>query len=422
MEENIKRRNELFDLMDENSVAILFAGHAKVASEDESLPFLANRHFFYLTNIEQEHSILMLVKGVGVKKTYLFIDEYNPVYEKWYGKTLSILEAGELSNISSIYSTRDFDAMLELALAKDNNQYGSIRSLYLDLTPEIKVGKQKSTIEFKKEIEDKYPHITVGDIYSFITMLRLKKSDYEVDCIKKAIDLTNLGLLNLIANLKPGIKEYELSDRFEFFGRCHDRSELSFSTICASGKNAVVLHYPVQIQNDVVSNDDLVLFDLGFAHKGYSADITRTYPANGKFNDLQTKVYQAVLNCNKGVIEYIRPGLTIKDLQEYASELLKNECVKVGLLKEEDDIRTVYYHNVSHFLGLDTHDCGDRSRPLEVGNVITVEPGLYFKELGIGVRIEDDVLVTEAGAEVLSKDIAKEISDVERLFKTRGVK
>lgn len=420
MEENVIRREALFDLMDDNSAAVIFAGTAKVASEDEDLPFLANRHFFYLTNIEQEHSILLLIKGVGIKKTYLFVDEYDPVKEKWYGRSLTMQEASELSNITSVYSVKDFDAMLAMALAKDNNQYGDIKSLYLDLTPEIKVKSQTSTLEFKKEIEEKFPHIQVGNIYEFVTMLRTKKSAYEVDCLKKAISLTNAGLLDLINNLKPGVFEYQLSDRFEFFGRSHDRSELSFSTICASGKNAIVLHYPVAIQNCQIGNDDLVLFDLGFGHKGYSADITRTYPASGKFNALQTKVYQAVLNCNKAVIEYIHPGLTIQDLQNFTLEFIKNECVKAGLLKEEEDIRTVYYHNISHFLGLDTHDCGDRKRPLEVGNVITVEPGLYFKSLGIGVRIEDDVLVTENGCEVLSKDIAKEIGDIEKLFKTRG--
>ena len=421
MEENVNRREQLFELMDENSAAVIFAGQAKVASEDENLPFLANRHFFYLTNIEQEHSILLLIKGIGVKKTYLFIDEYNEVYEKWYGRTLTNAEASELSGISSVYSTKDFDTIISMALAKDNNQYGNIHSLYLDLSPEIKIKKQTSTVEFAKEIEEKYPHIQVGNIYEFITMLRTKKSPYEVECLKNAISLTNLGLLDLINFLKPGRYEYELSNRFEFFGREHDRSELSFSTICAAGKNAVVLHYPVQIQNSKVNDNELVLFDLGFAHKGYSADITRTYPSNGVFTDIQKKVYQAVLNCNKAVIEYIHPGLTLKDLQDFTLEFIKNECVKANLLKPEDDIRSVYYHNISHFLGLDTHDCGDRSRPLEPGNVITVEPGLYFKSLGIGVRIEDDVLVTESGAEVLSKDIAKEISDVEKLFKSRRI-
>ena len=138
------------------------------------------------------------------------------------------------------------------------------------------------------------------------------------------------------------------------------------------------------------------------------------------FTELQRKIYEAVLNCNKAVIEYIKPGLTIMNLQEFAIEFLKKECVRLGLLKEEDDIKKYYIHNVSHYLGMDTHDVGDRNKPLEAGNIITVEPGLYFVEDGIGVRIEDDVLVTSTGSRCLSRGIKKEISDIEKLLKNRN--
>ena len=212
--------------------------------------------------------------------------------------------------------------------------------------------------------------------------------------------------------------EHELADYFELYGRLHDRSPLAFSTIIASGKNATCLHYPTQ--NEAIKDSDLVLFDLGYSHNGYSADISRTFPVNGKFSGLQAKVYEAVLNCNKAVIAMVKPGLTIKDLQDFAVEFLRKECLRLGLMKEDDDIRNYYYHNVSHHLGLDTHDISDRNKLLENGNVITVEPGLYFANYGIGVRIEDDVLVSEDGPIVLSKNIAKEMSDIERLMRTRG--
>ena len=179
------------------------------------------------------------------------------------------------------------------------------------------------------------------------------------------------------------------------------------------------MHHPVKQQTRAVKEGELVLFDLGYKYKGYSADISRTYPINGVFSDKQKKVYQAVLTCNKSVIEMIKPGLTIKDLQEHALEVLKREAVKYGLIKEEDDIKKYYIHNVSHFLGLDTHDVGSRETPLEPGHVITVEPGLYFVDLGIGVRIEDDVLITSDGSRCLSKGIKKEISDIERMLKHR---
>ena len=169
-----------------------------------------------------------------------------------------------------------------------------------------------------------------------------------------------------------------------------------------------------------MKNDDLVLFDLGFSHDGYSADISRTFPINGKFSPIQRTIYEAVLNCNKAVIAYAKPGLTLKELQEYATEFLRNECVKYKLMDATDDIRNYYYHSVSHHLGLDTHDISLREKPLEKGNVITVEPGLYFAKYGVGVRIEDDVLITLDGAVSLSKNIVKEVAEIERLMANRG--
>ena len=212
--------------------------------------------------------------------------------------------------------------------------------------------------------------------------------------------------------------EHELSDRFEYYGRTHGRRELAFETIVAAGKDGTIMHHPIKQQDAIIKNGDLLLFDLGYRYNGYSADISRTYPVNGTFNDFQRKVYEAVLNCNKHIIDFAKPGLKIADLQEEALKTLKNECVRLKILKEEDDIKKYYIHNVSHFLGLDTHDVGNRERPLVPGNIITVEPGLYFKQYGIGVRIEDDVLITDEISEVLTSEIVKEIDDVEKLMRT----
>ena len=256
------------------------------------------------------------------------------------------------------------------------------------------------------------------DIKPFLTALRMVKSQYEIEQIRDAISATNLGINKLILSLHPGIMEYELADIFEFFGRGHNRSKLAFNTIVAAGKNATCLHYPTQ--NCAVRANDLVLFDLGYKSNGYCADISRTFPVSGKFEGKGKLIYEAVLNCNKAVIEYAKAGLTIKDLQDYAKEFLKNECIRLNLLDPNDDVQKVYYHNVSHHLGLDTHDASNREKPLEEGNVITVEPGVYFADLGIGVRIEDDVLIHENKSEVLSFSIPKEIADIEKLFRTKG--
>ena len=413
------RRKKVFDLMKDNSVAILFSGVSKVASEDEYLPFVANKNFFYLTNIEQEHSALLLIKGIGERKVYLFIDPYSELKEKWTGKRLTTDNAIALSDIKNVYTTDNFETMLSLALTNDGNQYGNIDCIYLDLSsPEQKLKDDFFMNDLQVKMKLDYNDKEIVDVYPLLRELRMVKSPVEIDNIVKAIEKTNNGISYLIGKLDAGMKEHELADHFEMYGRAHDRTGLAFSTIVAAGKNATCLHYPTQ--NDVVKEDDLILFDLGYSYRGYSADISRTFPVSGKFNSLQRDIYQAVLNCNKAVIAYAKAGLTLKDLQMYAVETLKNECIRLKLMTEDDDIRNYYYHGVSHHLGLDTHDISDREQPLKNGNIITVEPGLYFAKHGIGVRIEDDVLITMDGAVLLSKNIVKEIDEIERMMARRG--
>ena len=414
------RREKLFAKMKENSALILFSGVGKISSEDELFPFHSNRNFFYLTQIEQDHSALVLVKGIGEKRVYLFVDEYSELKEKWTGKRLSFDMAASISGIASVYSMNSLESMLSLILAASNNQYGNISTLYVDLTPELKIGDELSTIEYSKNLNAEYPHITIENAYPLVRDLRMIKSQEEVENIVRAIEITNSGISQMLLNMKPGLYEYELSDLFEFYGRSHERHPLAFSTIVASGHSATCLHHPVEQQTELIREKDLVLFDLGYAHNGYSADISRTYPVNGVYTGQQKLIYQAVLECNKAVIRYIKEGLTIADLQQYAKDFLKNKCVEYKLMKEDEDIVKYYYHNVSHHLGLDTHDASVREKPLENGNVITVEPGLYFANLGIGVRIEDDVLIQNGKAVVLSQCIAKEIPDIEKLLTTKG--
>ena len=413
------RRKKVFDQMKDNSVALFFSGVSKVSSEDELLPFTPNMNFFYLTNIQQEHSVLMLIKGIGERRTYLFIDPYSELKEKWTGKRLTVDNAQAISDIKNIYTTDNFETMLSLALANDNNQYGNIDCIYLDLTsPEQKLKDDFFMKDLEMKMKVDYMDKSIVDIYPIMRDLRMVKSNYEIDCLMKAIERTNNGISYILGKLQSGMKEHEVADEFEMYGRAHDRATLAFSTIIASGKNATCLHYPSQ--NDEIKGDDLVLFDLGYNYEGYSADISRTFPVNGKFSGVQKSIYEAVLNCNKAVIAHAKPGLKIKDLQEFATEFLRKECIRLGLMSESDDIRNYYYHNVSHHLGLDTHDISDREKPLEKGNVITVEPGLYFAKYNTGVRIEDDVLITLDGAVVLSKNIVKEIYEIESLMARRG--
>ena len=419
MNEFTLRRGKLFDELKSNSAAIIYAGASKIKSEDEFYPFSVNMNFFYLTGIKQENSIVVLIKTPGEHKTLLFIDEYNELKERWTGKRIPFDEASAISGIDGVYSTEKFTNMLDMILDSKKAMYGKIENLYIDLSDEIKIATNYSTILFAKDLQEKYPELTIENVYKLVTALRVVKSEYEVNQLIQAIDYTNTGINDLLLNMRVGMSEYELSNRFDYFGKDHYRSELAFETIVATGKDATVMHHPIRQQTRNLKQGDLILFDLGYKCNGYSADISRTYPVDGVFTDKQKAVYQAVLTCNKAVIAKIKPGITLVELQNFALEVLKAEAVRFNLISAAEDIKKYYIHNVSHFLGLDTHDVGDRNTPLAVGSVITVEPGLYFVDDEIGVRIEDDVLVTEEGAEVLSKNIVKEIDDVERLFKSK---
>lgn len=417
VEEYVERREKLIEKLDDGSLTIIFAGVGKKRSADENFDFVVNRNFYYLTGIEQENSILMIVKADGEVSTYLFIDERDEKKEKWIGFRLTEDEAREISGIDNVCVRSAFEGKIMAALSKGMTHFGEINKIYLDLEKELKIDECKSTNEFKEEIRAKHPNVLVNDIHDTIMKFRMIKSPAEIELIKDAIHTTDVALRNVLSKLHAGRYEYNMRNIFEFTVKEDLNATLAFHSIVAGGKNATILHYPTA--QDLLKENDLVLLDVGACKDNYCADISRTYPISGQFSDLQKKIYSIVLECNKQTSKFIRPGILLKEVQEFALNFLAEECVAQGLIPNKDRIRDVYYHSVSHHLGLDTHDGVDRDSKLAPGMVVTCEPGLYFKEYGIGVRIEDDVLVTANGSEVLSKDIIKEISEIENILRAR---
>lgn len=406
-----ERREKLYNKLNDESVLILYSGVAKKRSADEDFPFVVNRNFYYLTNIKQENSILVVTKLGGIIKEYLFINEYSELKEKWTGRRITPQEARTLSDIPNILFTPTFDAQLQMIL-NNSNSIDNINYIYMDLEKENKIGPETSTNDVANTLSLNYSNKKIIDVYEEIIKLRMVKSAGEIEEFKEAISKTNIGLQKIMKNLKGGIYEYQLSSLFYYTIQDYDYSELSFPTICASGVNATCLHYMTPLSK--IDEKDLILFDLGSQNNFYCADISRTYPISGKFNPLQKTIYTIVLECNKLIIKSIKPGITIAELQQIAINFMAKECVKAGLMKEESEISKYYFHNISHHIGLDTHDPSLRELPLVPGNIISDEPGLYFKELGIGVRIEDDILVTEDGSYNLSGQIIKEVADIEK--------
>jgi Xaa-Pro aminopeptidase len=413
-----ERRQRLFDSMADGSILLVFSGVAKSSSADETYPFEVNRNFYYLTGIDQEDSSLLLVNAEGERREFLFISPFDPVKEKWYGRRLTPQEASSKSGVHNVLLNTALPAKIDAALSEKFQEFGEVSKVYLDLEKEQKIAEATTTHEYRDSLAKVYSNITIEDCYPAIIALRRIKSPNEIKELREAIRHTQLGIAATMALVRPGVKEYELAD--EFFKVINDDSGyqgVSFPTIMASGVHGACLHYMTPLDN--VKKGDLVLMDLGSRHNYYCADITRTVPANGHYDDFQKMIYSIVLGCNKMIAALAKPGLTIKDLQNATVEYLASECLEKGLIAKKEDIVNYYFHGISHHIGLDTHDPSDRELPLSEGCVISDEPGLYIKEKNIGVRIEDDLLITKDGCEVLSKDIIKEIPDIELFYKSR---
>ncbi|MBS5884328.1 aminopeptidase P family protein [Clostridium sp.] len=395
-------RSKVLESIDDNSLLILFAGKAPKKTADEKYPFTPNRNFYYLTGIDEENHILVLSKINGKTNEYLFIKEVDPIAEKWEGKTIRKEEVSEICMIEDVKYLGEFNNFIEKVVLNKEEI-----NIYLDLEA------GNTSYKYVNEIKHKYYNINIKNAFKLIGNLRLIKTDEEVSRIRKAIDITIEGVKELMRNSKSGIKEYELEAYFDFICKKNGVKDFAFKTIAAAGKNATVLHY---VTNDSELKDgDLILFDLGAQYRYYNGDISRTFPINGKFTERQKEVYNAVLRVNEKVIKEMKTGVKFVDLNKKAKDWISEECISLGLMTEKDDVSKFYYHSIGHSLGMDTHDIELENRDVtfEPGMIYTVEPGIYIENEGIGIRIEDDVLITEEGNEVLTKEMIKTVEEIE---------
>ena len=410
----INRENVLEKIKD-NSIVVLFAGKAPKKTGDESYPFTPNRNFYYLTGIKEEEHVLVMSKLNGVKNSCLFIKDIDEELEKWVGKSIRKDEAISLAEVEEVKFKSQFENEIHRLLTMKEEI-----NLYLDLDRLSANSDDTISHKYAQKVVSKYPQVRVNNIYSIIGECRLVKSEKEVENIKKAIEITKSGIEKLMSEARVGMKEYELEAYFDFNCKVKGATGLAFTTIAAAGENATTLHY---VDNNCeLKENDLILFDLGAEYNCYNADISRTFPVNGKFTERQKEVYNAVLRVNEEIINLIKPGMKYKDVNEKATELIAEECIKLGLIKDKSEVRKYYYHSIGHSLGMDTHDIETPHRDIifEPGVVFTVEPGIYIAEEGIGIRIEDDILVTEDGVINLSSDIIKTVEEIENFMSKNG--
>lgn len=402
-----KNREKLLNRIELFSAAVIFAGKAPYKRGDEKYPFSPDRNFYYLTGIDREDCILFMAKTrTGVQET-LYIPRDNGVMAKWVGANMTAEEATAISGIENIAWIDEFESEFASYIFKNG-----IKKMWMDMENREWDDALSPSLEFAAKVRRNAPHMIIGDLYPDFSEMRLIKEEWELERMRKAMDITRLGIEEMMKTAKAGMKEYEVEAAYEYTLLKHGVREKAFQTIAAGGKRGTILHYVAN--NQPVEDGELILIDAGAQWEWYNGDISRTFPINGKFTERQKLVYNIVLEGQQKVIDAIRPGVPFGTLNELLKEYYFEALKEIGLVDTKEDVAKYYYHSVSHYLGAETHDVGRYGdRVLQPGMVLTVEPGLYIEEWEIGIRIEDDVLVTEEGNEVMTSAMIKTVEEIE---------
>lgn len=406
-------RKALMDAMTQRSLLLLYSGVSVPESLDESYPFEANRNFFYMTGLRRENMALALTTTEGGRKETLFIEEPVPDMERWTGKCVTKEQAKQISGIEDVRYINSLDAFVSRLVTRERIEYA-----YFDCYRNSAMDPDSFNMAKAKTFISAYPAVRLCDAYPLIARLRMVKDEQEIKALRRAIELTHAGLNRMLGSLAPDQMEYRAQAEFEYGIRIEGAERTAFPTIAGSGLNGCMLHYGENSAR--MQAGTLLLVDLGARFEGYCADITRTYPVSGRYSPAQRALYDVVLKANYTVACAARPGVTLCELNEVCKNALAEGMISLGKIASPEEIDKYYMHGVSHHLGLDTHDATvDEHLPLRPGMVITDEPGLYVDEEEIGIRIEDDLLITEDGCEVLSEAIERTPQAIEELLERR---
>lgn len=424
-------RNELRKLMPPNSVAVLFANPIQNRSNDVDYQYHQDPNFYYLTGLREPNAMVIIFKdvqeyGSGLKTDeILFLQNRSKSDETWTGKRLGAERAIASLGIKTAMNIVDFtkfnlefptfDKILVSEIPTDiKNQFEKEGLYHLIQSFHLKTEKCKSTID-KNLINNQY-----------LPKLRQTKQFEELVLLKKAIDITCNAQIELIKSLTPQLKEYQTQAVVEYVFKTNGAEYPGFPTIMGSGENSCVLHYTSN--RKPLDKNDLLVSDIGAEYHGYTADVTRTLPVNGKFSEEQKIIYNIVLEAQKAGIQQCKKGNKFWDPHDAATKVIADQLIKLGIIDKAYRVKEYFMHGTSHYLGLDVHDAG-LFGSLESGNVITVEPGIYIPEgsncnpkwWNIGVRIEDDILITDGEPINLSEKAPREIVDIEQLMKEVGM-
>ncbi len=430
-----QNREAFIEKMGRGGVAIFASSPPAIWNHDTEYNYRPDPNFYYLTGFEEPDSICVIAPDHPKHQYILFVRPKDKQAEIWNGKRVGVKDARRRYGADKAYSIEKFSEKIGKYLQDAGRLYYTLGS-NADVDTEILAHFTQSV---RSRIRSGKGFDTLVDPSPILSELRLIKNETELQRTRLATEITVAGHVAAMKAVRPGLYEYELEALVESTFRMNGANGIAFPTIVASGGNATTLHYTT---NDCqIEDETLVLIDAGAEYGRYSGDVTRTFPANGTFTKAQREIYQIVLEAHYAIIDSIRPGVSIDEPHQKSIELLTEGMLSLGLLKgkakkliKEEAYRQFYMYRIGHMLGLDVHDVNCVHEPngdfktFQPGMVMTIEPGLYVAEgtkdvprsyLGIGVRIEDDILITEDGSEVLTEGVPKEIDEVEALVQSR---
>jgi len=414
-----QNRKRIIDLMEPKALAAVNANDVLPTNADGTLLMRPNSDLFFLSGIEQEESILLLFPDAAEVKNreILFVRQPNEHLQIWEGYKHSKEDARKISGIKNVQWLSEFPVIFRALMCESE-------SIYINSNEykRANVVVQTRDVRFIRKCQEDFPLHTYRRLAPLLHQLRVVKTDLELELLREAVDITAKGFRRTLRFVKPGVTEYEVEAELarEFIKR---RGKFAYTPIIAAGKNNCVLHYE---QNDqVCKKGQLLLMDVASSYANYNADLTRTIPVSGKFSRRQKKVYNAVLRVLRASIAGATVGKLHKDWQKESQAHMNEELLKLGLLKKSQikkqdpdnpACRKYFMHGLGHPLGLDVHDVGDNYAPFAPGTVLTVEPGIYLPEEGFGVRLEDDIVVTEEGPINLMAKIPIEPDEIESIM------
>lgn len=413
----VENRKKFTGMMKPNSLAIFTSNDIYPTSADGHLPFKQHSDILYLSGADQEESILVLFPDAHKDslREVLFLKETNDLIAVWEGAKYTKDKAFDISGIKTVFWLSEFEKVFnEMAVNADRIYLNGNEHIRAHVETELRHDRMN------KWIKEHYHAHEFERSQPLLHRVRGTKSELELEVMRKAAEITTKGYKRVLKYMKPGVWEHELEAEFMHEFLMNRSRGFAYTPIIAAGNNANVLHY---IENNDQCNDgDLVLFDVGAEYGNYTCDVTRCFPVNGKFSARQAEVYNAVLRVHEGAISMLRPGIMLDDYHKKVGDLMTNELLTLGLITSDDvakedpawpAYKKYFMHGTSHYLGLDVHDYGLWTIPVEQGMVFTVEPGIYIPEEGLGIRIEDDIVVTKEGHENLTREIPKTVEEIE---------